>query len=86
MSGMKSDATNMDSFREWLAGLVIGLLTIKPQLGVLIPLALIAGRYWRAIAGAVLSSALLAALAYALFGIETWRAFLAARTRRRRAG
>ena len=54
-----------------------GGLIIKPQLGVLVPVALIAGRYWRAIAGAALSVLLLISIALALFGLETYRAFFA---------
>ena len=63
--------------REWLAGAILGGLIIKPQLGVLIPIALIPGRYWRAIAGAALSATLLLLVALALFGPETYRAFFA---------
>lgn len=50
--------------RPFLAGLLLGLLVIKPQLGVLLPLALAAGREWRAFAGAAAGAggALLAAL------------------------
>ena len=32
--------------RPWLAGVLIGLLAYKPQFGVLIPIALLAGRRW----------------------------------------
>lgn len=62
--------------RDALAGgVVLGLLVIKPQLAVLIPVALLAGREWRAIFGAFLSSsaALLAALA--LFGTGVFAGF-----------
>src|SRR5690349_22642070 len=38
------------------AGLVLGCLVIKPQLAILLPLALIAGRRWRTFAGAAVSS------------------------------
>lgn len=50
--------------RPFLAGLLFGLLVIKPQLGVLLPLAFVAGREWRAFAGATAGAggALLAAL------------------------
>jgi len=50
--------------RPFLAGLLFGLLIIKPQLGVLLPLAFVAGREWRAFAGATVGAggALLAAL------------------------
>jgi len=63
--------------RPWTAGALFGLLIIKPQLAVLIPVALLAGRYWRAIAGAALSAAALLLLAYLVFGEGTYRAFFA---------
>jgi hypothetical protein len=42
--------------RPFVAGLLIGCLVFKPQLGLLFPLALLAERRWRAITGAALSS------------------------------
>ena len=63
--------------RPWLAGAILGLLVIKPQLAVLIPVALLAGRQWTAIMGAALSSLGLLAFAFLIFGEETYRAFFA---------
>jgi hypothetical protein len=62
--------------RPAIAGILFGLLTMKPQLGLLIPLALAAGGYWRTIgwaAGAFLALVLVAELA---FGPGIWSAFL----------
>ncbi|MDE0855378.1 MAG: glycosyltransferase family 87 protein [Nevskia sp.] len=56
-------------------GALIGLLTIKPQLGLLLPLALLCGRQWRALLYASLSSALLLALSVALLGTDSLFAF-----------
>lgn len=42
--------------RPFLAGLLLGLLVIKPQLGLLLPLAFAAGREWRAFAGAAVGA------------------------------
>jgi arabinofuranan 3-O-arabinosyltransferase len=64
--------------RPWLSGIFIGLLTYKPQFGILFPLALLASGNWRAIAGAAVAGLLLAALAGAAFGWETWPAFIGA--------
>jgi hypothetical protein len=58
------------------AGVLLGLLTIKPQLGILIPIALIAAGAWRAILSAVVTTALLVAGSIALFGIAPWTAYL----------
>ncbi len=63
--------------RPWLAGALFGLLCYKPQFGILLPVALLAERQWRAIAAATLVVAVFAALSAALFGIDTWRGFLA---------
>jgi hypothetical protein len=58
-----------------LAGVFVGCLTYKPQYGILVPVALIAYRRWRAIASAAITGALLAAISIALFGAEPWVAF-----------
>jgi len=64
--------------RPWLAGALLGLLAIKPQFGLLLPLLLLAGGRWKAIAGAAVSSLALAAVATLAFGPDAWRDFLAA--------
>lgn len=61
--------------RQWLAGVLFGLLTIKPHLGILIPVILLAGGYIRAIAGAVMTTALLLCLTGLLFGWHVWMDF-----------
>jgi glycosyl transferase family 87 len=58
-----------------LAGLSIGCLTYKPQFGILFPVALIAGRQWRAFASAAATAALLAGASVAAFGTAPWSAF-----------
>jgi alpha-1,2-mannosyltransferase len=63
--------------RPLLAGLLFGLLCYKPHFGLLIPVALLAGRHWRAAASAALTVAGVLALTWALFGLEVWQAFLA---------
>jgi hypothetical protein len=61
--------------RPWLAGVLIGLLTYKPQFGVLIPIALIAGGHWRTIGAAALTAMTLLALSTLAFGTGIWHAF-----------
>lgn len=63
--------------RPFVAGAVLGLLCFKPQLAILLPFALLAGREWRAIAGGVASSLSLIALSLLLFGPEAYRGFFA---------
>ena len=62
--------------RPFAAGMLIGLLALKPQLAVLFPLALLAEGRWRAIAGAALTVLALAAASLAAFGLQGWVAFL----------
>jgi alpha-1,2-mannosyltransferase len=64
--------------RPILAGMLFGLLIYKPQFGLLIPLALIAGGYWRTILAAAVTVALLVAVTSLAFGIDIWPAFMAA--------
>jgi hypothetical protein len=61
--------------RPIVAGVIIGCLTYKPQFGILLPIALVASRQWRAVASAAVAAALLAAASIALFGSDAWAAF-----------
>ncbi|HYB90083.1 MAG TPA: glycosyltransferase family 87 protein [Candidatus Binataceae bacterium] len=58
-----------------LAGLLFGLMTYKPQFAVLIPLALIAARRWRALTATAISAILFASVSSAVLGAPVWRAF-----------
>ena len=72
VGGMRLVAT-----RPWLGGALLGLLSFKPQLGVLIPVALLALRAWRAVAGATIAALALVAVGLALFGADAGRLWLA---------
>lgn len=61
--------------RPVTAGILFGLLTIKPQLGVLLPVLLIATRSWRVITAAVGTAALVAGLTTAIWGMDVWAAW-----------
>ncbi len=61
--------------RPWLAGVLIGLLAYKPQFGVLIPIALLAGRRWNAIGATMATVAALLAVSMATLGSGVWQAF-----------
>lgn len=61
--------------RPLLAGVCLGLLTYKPQYGLLFPLVLIAGGYWRTFFSAAVTAIVLAAVSWLAFGTETWLAF-----------
>lgn len=60
-----------------LAGMAFGALCYKPHLGLLIPVALAAGGYWRAFASAGVTVAALILSSGSIFGWETWAAFFA---------
>lgn len=62
--------------RPLLGGVLLGLIVLKPQLGLVIPLALIAGREWRAFAGAAFASAGLLLLGLLIFGWQSCQAWL----------
>jgi hypothetical protein len=63
--------------RSAWAGLLIALLTIKPQLGLLLPLALLCGRQWRALGYATLGTILFGALSVQVLGVATLQQFQA---------
>ena len=66
--------------RPMIAGLAAGLLTVKPQLGLLIPFAFAAAGCWRAFTIAALTGAALAGLSIVAFGGDVWIAFYEAVT------
>src|SRR5205823_10538220 len=63
--------------RVWLAGILIGLLAIKPHLALLFPVALIAAGRWRTIAAAAATVAAMIGASLLAFGWPVWAAFLA---------
>ena len=62
--------------RPLAAGVLIGLLTIKPQLGMLFPIFLIASGRWRVFAAAAMTSIALVVLTTAIFGHQVWLDFI----------
>jgi len=63
--------------RAMRAGLLIACMTVKPSIGILIPIALVAGRAWATILWAALGSVALVALGTLAFGVEYWPRFFA---------
>ena len=62
--------------RPIVAGVLLGLLTFKPHLGLLFPIALIAGREWRVLVTASIVALAMAAASWLAFGPATWQAFV----------
>jgi hypothetical protein len=63
--------------RRWWAGLALGSLIIKPQLGVAIAVAMIARREWRVVGGALAAIAVQWGIAILVAGLTGFRAYLA---------
>jgi Glycosyltransferase family 87 len=61
--------------RPFIAGILFGCIAIKPQLGVLLPLAFIAGREWRAFSGATVAVLTMIAASLIAFGTAPWLGF-----------
>jgi hypothetical protein len=74
-SGLIFGGLRLLAARPVLGGALLGALVIKPQLGLMLPVALIAGRQWRAIGGGAASSAALATLSWIALGTKAWQAF-----------
>jgi len=62
--------------RPLLAGICLGLLTYKPQFGLLFPIVLIADRRWAMLAAAAIVAVALAALSWLAFGSAAWEGFI----------
>jgi hypothetical protein len=62
--------------RPWAAGAAFGAICFKPHLGLLIPVALLAGRQWRAACGAALTVVALIGASVLLFGAAAWAGYL----------
>jgi len=85
MSGQSSlvTAAMLVTIFAWLdrrpvaAGILIGLLTLKPQLGILFPIMLIASGRWRVFASAAITTLVLVAATALVFGPQVWIDFAA---------
>jgi hypothetical protein len=66
------------SSRPFLGGALLGLLTMKPQLFLMVPVALAASRQGRALAACCATAAALIAASVAVFGAGPWHDWLAA--------
>jgi alpha-1,2-mannosyltransferase len=63
--------------RPLVAGILFGLMAYKPQFGLMIPIALAAGGYWRSFVAAALTAVLLTVVTTLVFGLQVWHAFFA---------
>jgi len=58
-----------------VAGIIFGLLAYKPQLAVVVPFCLLAGRYYCAFISMAVTVVSLALLSWLVFGLDPWVAF-----------
>src|SRR5207244_11228411 len=61
--------------RPVLAGICLGLLTYKPQYGLLFPIVLIAAGHWRVFISAGVTAVVLAPASWLALGTHSWLAF-----------
>jgi hypothetical protein len=61
--------------RPILAGGILGLMIVKPQLALLLPVAVVAGRRWSAVPAALLTMGLACATAWLAFGAASFQGF-----------
>jgi arabinofuranan 3-O-arabinosyltransferase len=61
--------------RPVLAGICLGLLTYKPQYGLLFPIVLIAAGHWRVFISASVTAIAMVFVSWLAFGTESWLAF-----------
>jgi hypothetical protein len=61
-----------------LAGIFLGLLSYKPQFGILFPIVLLASRNWRGFFSATSATLAFALVAAVVFGYQVWPEFIAA--------
>jgi hypothetical protein len=76
--GLGIAALSLLNRRPWAAGVCIGLLSIKPQLAVVFPLALLLGRQWRALVAAGMTAGSFCLVAGISLGFDTFGKFFRA--------
>jgi hypothetical protein len=76
-TGIFAAALSLIDRRPFVAGAAAGLLIVKPQLGLLVPIAFIAGREWHAFWGAAASVSTLLLAGLLAFGWSAYAGFFA---------
>lgn len=61
--------------RPLVAGLILGLMTVKPQLGLFFPILLLATRSWKVIFAASVTAILMAGVTAVIWGTDVWLAY-----------
>lgn len=77
-TGLLAGALLMIERRPVIAGILLGLLSYKPQFGIAIPFLLLAGRHWQTFIAASITTIGLVVMSLLLFGSESWLLYLKA--------
>lgn len=72
LAGLLAALSALRSERWILAGIFIGCLTLKPQLGIMIPFALLAIRAWQTIFAAIVTTVAVTVLPTLAYGVDYW--------------
>lgn len=75
VAALRAMAESRAAGRAAFAGLMIGLLSLKPQLGILLPVVLVAARRWDVLLWAAAVTLAVHALPTLVVGLEYWAAF-----------
>jgi len=62
--------------RPWMAGIVLGIATVKPQMLLLLVPCLFLGRYWKTVGALAAAFLLLVVISFVAFGTASWAGFL----------
>jgi len=76
MAALLLGALRLLDRRPLLAGFLIALCTVKPQMGFLFPVLLIASRRWRVLAAATFGTLALVAATSLIWGLDVWRDYI----------
>ena len=68
----QADLLGLLEQRPFIGGLILGLLTFKPQFCILVPIALLAAGQWRALLASGLSALALVIVSGLVFGLDLW--------------
>jgi hypothetical protein len=75
-AGLLVGSLMLSERRPVIAGVLAGLLTLKPHLGIMLPVCFIASGNWKAIIAAIATAGALVVITAQLWGWDTWALFL----------
>src|SRR5579863_2721070 len=75
-AAMLAGGLRVASCNPIIGGILLGLLSYKPQFGLLLPVALVSARLWRTLAAAALTTVSLVIVTTMLFGRAIWMVWL----------